>query len=147
MPRATRYSKKREAILSVLRDTKSHPSAEWVYQKLKPTHPDLSLGTVYRNLALFREQGVIQSVGVVEGQERFDADTSLHHHFVCQCCGSVIDLAFSPAQEDSWDQAVSQQYGFRTLRHELVFYGICNECQKETNEINEEEQNNEKVGL
>ena len=117
MPRATRYSKKREAILSVLRDTKSHPSAEWVYQKLKPT------------------------------QERFEADTSPHHHFVCQCCGSVIDLAFSPAQEDSWDQAVSQQYGFRTLRHELVFYGICNECQNETNEINEEEQINEKVGL
>ena len=132
MERTTRYSKKREAILSALRGTKSHPSAEWVYQTLKPTHPDLSLGTVYRNLALFRQQGVIQSVGVVNGQERFDADTSLHHHFVCERCGSVLDLDFRQEQEDSWDQAVSEQYGFKTLRHELIFYGICNTCQNKS---------------
>ena len=132
MERTTRYSKKREAILSALRGTKSHPSAEWVYQTLKPTHPDLSLGTVYRNLALFRQQGVIQSVGVVNGQERFDADTSLHHHFVCERCGSVLDLDFRQEQEDSWDQAVSEQYGFKTLRHELIFYGICKTCQNKS---------------
>lgn len=132
MERATRYSKKREAILSALRGTKSHPSAEWVYQTLKPAHPDLSLGTVYRNLSLFRQQGVIQSVGVVNGQERFDADTSLHHHFVCERCGSVLDLDFLQRGEDSWDQAVSEQYGFRTLRHELVFYGICKTCQNKS---------------
>ena len=132
MERATRYSKKREAILSALRGTKSHPSAEWVYQTLKPAHPDLSLGTVYRNLSLFRQQGVIQSVGVVNGQERFDADTSLHHHFVCERCGSVLDLDFLQQGEDSWDQAVSEQYGFRTLRHELVFYGICKTCQNKS---------------
>ena len=132
MERTTRYSKKREAILSALRGTKSHPSAEWVYQTLKPTHLDLSLGTVYRNLALFRQQGVIQSVGVVNGQERFDADTSLHHHFVCERCGSVLDLDFRQEQEDSWDQAVSEQYGFKTLRHELIFYGICKTCQNKS---------------
>ena len=132
MERTTRYSKKREAILSALRGTKSHPSAEWVYQTLKPTNPDLSLGTVYRNLALFRQQGVIQSVGVVNGQERFDADTSLHHHFVCERCGSVLDLDFRQEQEDSWDQAVSEQYGFKTLRHELIFYGICKTCQNKS---------------
>lgn len=132
MERTTRYSKKREAILSALRGTKSHPSAEWVYQTLKPTHPDLSLGTVYRNLALFRQQGMIQSVGVVNGQERFDADTSLHHHFVCERCGSVLDLDFRQEQEDSWDQAVSEQYGFKTLRHELIFYGICKTCQNKS---------------
>ena len=132
MERATRYSKKREAILSALRGTKSHPSAEWVYQTLKPAHPDLSLGTVYRNLSLFRQQGVIQSVGVVNGQERFDADTSLHHHFVCERCGSVLDLDFRQEQEDSWDQAVSEQYGFKTLRHELIFHGICKTCQNKS---------------
>ena len=132
MDRTTRYSKKREAILSALRGTKSHPSAEWVYQTLKPTHPDLSLGTVYRNLALFRQQGVIQSVGVVNGQERFDADTSLHHHFVCERCGSVLDLDFLQQGEDRWDRSVSEQYGFRTLRHELVFYGICKTCQNKS---------------
>lgn len=134
MERTTRYSKKREAILSALRGTKSHPSAEWVYQTLKPTHPDLSLGTVYRNLSLFRQQGVIQSVGVVNGQERFDADTSPHHHFVCERCGEVLDLDFRQDREENWDRTVSEQYGFRTLRHELVFYGICKTCQ--TNSMN-----------
>ena len=54
MERATRYSRKREAILNAIQSTDCHPSAEWVYQTLKPTHPDLSLGTVYRNLVLFQ---------------------------------------------------------------------------------------------
>ena len=83
MGRAVRYSKKREAVLSAIQGTDCHPSAEWVYQRLKPLHPDLSLGTVYRNLTFFRENGLIQSVGVVQGQERFDAVVSPHSHFVC----------------------------------------------------------------
>ena len=63
MERATRYSKKREAILNAIRGSDAHPSAEWIYQALKPAHPDLSLGTVYRNLLFFQRQGTIQSVG------------------------------------------------------------------------------------
>jgi len=54
MERATRHSKKRDAILNAIRSTKCHPSAEWVYQTLKPDHPDLSLGTVYHNLIFFQ---------------------------------------------------------------------------------------------
>ena len=76
MAKAIRYSKKREALLQIIQDTECHPSAEWLYQTLKPQHPDLSLGTVYRNLQFFREQGIIKSVGVVNGQERFDAETA-----------------------------------------------------------------------
>ena len=92
MERAMRYSKKREAILAALRGTRTHPTAEWIYQTLKPEHQDLSLGTVYRNLALFQRQGLVRSVGVVDGHERFDAFTAPHSHFVCSCCRSVIDL-------------------------------------------------------
>ena len=92
MERTIRYSKKREAILTAIRSTHCHPSAEWVYQKLKPEHPDLSLGTVYRNLIFFQQRGDIQSVGVVKGQERFDAVTTPHSHFVCNSCGAVSDL-------------------------------------------------------
>ena len=92
MERATRYSKKRADMLTLIQSTNCHPSAEWVYQQLKPTHPDLSLGTVYRNLALFQEQKLIKSVGVVNGQERFDGTVAPHSHFVCTSCGSVLDL-------------------------------------------------------
>ena len=60
MATAIRYSKKREAIYQVLKNTTSHPSAEWLYQTLKPDHPDLSLGTVYRNLVFFQQQGMVK---------------------------------------------------------------------------------------
>ena len=71
-----KYSKKREAIFSCICSTDTHPSAEWVYNQLKPQIPDLSLATVYRNLALFKREGRIVSVGVVQNLERFDANTA-----------------------------------------------------------------------
>ena len=130
MERATRYSKKREAILTAIRSTRCHPSAEWVYQSLKPEHPDLSLGTVYRNLIFFQQRGEIQSVGVVKGQERFDGETRPHSHFICNSCGAVSDL--EGIQVDTGlDQTVSRQYGFAVERHELTFYGRCPKCMQE----------------
>ena len=129
MVRTTRYSKKREAILEAMRMTKSHPTAEWLYQQLKPEHPDLSLGTVYRNLTFFREQGVIRSVGVVDGHERFDANTENHTHFVCTCCHSVIDIPDIAAGEQV-EQQVCRQYGFRTDHHDLTVFGTCDQCIK-----------------
>lgn len=132
MERTTRYSKKREAVLAALRATKSHPTAEWLYQSLKPEHQDLSLGTVYRNLTLFREQGLVRSVGVVDGHERFDADTTDHSHFVCACCHAVIDIpAVSVGEEIS--RQVSDKYGFGVEHHDLTFYGTCSECMQNKN--------------
>lgn len=90
------FSEKREAIYSLIRNTKTHPSAEWVYQQLKDKYPNISLGTVYRNMAMFVEQGLIVSIGTVNGRERFDADTSLHAHFICDECEAVIDLDYLP---------------------------------------------------
>ncbi len=127
MERATRYSKKREAILDAIRGTDCHPSAEWVYRRLKPSHPDLSLGTVYRNLMFFRERGDIQSVGVIRGQERFDGITTPHSHFVCERCGAVLDLPGVTPEDVS--PALSEQYGFTVNRRELTFYGTCKTCQ------------------
>ncbi len=137
MERTTRYSKKREAILTAIRSTSCHPSAEWVYQTLKPEHPDLSLGTVYRNLIFFQQRGDIQSVGVVRGQERFDAVTSPHSHFVCNSCGVVSDLHNIQLDADL-NRSVSRQYGLAVERHELTFYGLCPACMQK-NQNNEEE--------
>ncbi|MCI8870550.1 MAG: transcriptional repressor [Lawsonibacter sp.] len=129
MERAVRYSRKREAILQAIRSTNTHPSAEWVYQTLKPCHPDLSLGTVYRNLTFLREQGLIQSVGVVNGQERFDGLTSPHSHFVCSRCGGVSDLHGLTLDADL-DRQVGRQYRLVIERHELLFRGVCQKCSK-----------------
>lgn len=127
MEKATRYSKKREAILEAIRSTKTHPSAEWVYQTLKPDFPDLSLGTVYRNIARFREEGLVISVGTVNGQERFDGNVCPHTHFVCRSCGAVLDLpGFTP---DALDQdRIAAQHGVTIDHYELIFYGECPHC-------------------
>ena len=87
-----RFSKKRTAIYDCLCGTKTHPTADWIYQQLLPEFPDLSLATVYRNLAQLKEAGRIRSVGTVAGQERFDADLHPHGHLVCLRCGAVEDL-------------------------------------------------------
>ena len=137
MERAVRYSKKREAILTAIRGTSCHPSAEWIYQQLRPRHPDLSLGTVYRNLAFFLEHGLVQSVGVVRGQERFDGIVTPHSHFVCNCCGSVLDLPEIDLGA-GLDQAVSGQYGLAVQRHELTFYGLCSSCTNQPHNYKEE---------
>lgn len=127
MERTIRYSKKREAILEVIRGTDTHPSADWVYQTLKPGHPDLSLGTVYRNLSFFKEQGTVCCVGVVKGQERFDATVTPHTHFICDKCGAVVDLHAIPV-DPALDSKVGEQYGVEVDHHELVFHGVCEEC-------------------
>jgi len=121
-----RFSRKREAILATIRSTKSHPSAEWVYEQLKPDFPDLSLATVYRNIAEFLESGEVVSVGFVNSRERFDGDTSPHAHFVCDRCGAVLDVVMP--DDPALDEAAAKLLGARVDRHELVFRGVCGKC-------------------
>lgn len=127
MSKITRYSKKREAILDKLASTDIHPSAEWIYRSLKNEYPDLSLGTVYRNLSKFKEDGNIISVGFVDGQERFDGNTAPHSHFICRKCGAVIDMHRLKLDTDL-DEKASKLYGFKIEGHDLVFHGLCDKC-------------------
>lgn len=121
------FSRKREAILEAIRSTTAHPTAEWIYQQLKPAYPDLSLGTVYRNLAQFRAEGLIISVGVVDGQERYDGNTAPHVHFVCEKCAAVIDID-DLFLDSAQSMAVAEKYGFAVDYQELVFHGTCSQC-------------------
>ena len=127
MEQKTKHFKKREAILNCLRSTTSHPTAEWVHAQLKAEYPDISLGTVYRNLALFKEQGLVISVGTVNGVERFDADTEPHVHFICRSCHKVDDLPGMIIPE-SLTADVDRQTGGRTETCSLSFTGTCREC-------------------
>ena len=125
MEKVTRHSPKRDAILSCIRSTDCHPSAEWVYAMLKPQIPDLSLATVYRNLAKFRQDGVVLTIGSVDGQERYDGDIKPHSHFICRSCGKVADL---PAV--GVDVPNMAQVG-RSENCSVTFYGCCNGCLNE----------------
>lgn len=121
------FSEKREAIYNTIRNTKSHPSAEWVYNQLKDAYPNISLGTVYRNMSMLAQQGIIQSIGTIDGKERFDANTSPHTHFICECCGIVIDLDHYP-YNSRIDEMVTLSTGHAVKKHNLFFYGKCIHC-------------------
>ena len=127
MERTAKHFRKRDAILSCLRQTTEHPSADWVYAKLKPEIPDLSLGTVYRNLALFKEQGLITSLGTVKGVERFDGNTDPHVHYICSGCGKVLDLAEIQVPEEL-NASAAKASGGRVDSCQLTFTGICKNC-------------------
>ena len=119
--------RKRNAILECLRHTDVHPSAETLHEMLQKDNPDISLATVYRNLARFKNEGIITSIGAVGGIERFDARTDPHVHFVCSCCDLVKDLPQMETPESLCSQ-VSQQTGARVDSCQLIFTGVCKEC-------------------
>lgn len=127
MEKTSKHFKKRDAILTCLRSTPEHPSADWIYAKLKPEYPDISLGTVYRNLTLFKQQGIISSLGTVSGVERFDANTEPHVHFICTNCDAVIDLPQMAVPKELCRQAANDAGG-EVAACQLTFTGVCNSC-------------------
>ena len=127
MERNSKQYAKRSAILTCLRNTHTHPSAEAVHQLLQAEHPDISLATVYRNLALFKSQGIIQSLGTVGGIERFDANIAPHVHFICTSCHAILDLPQIDVPEQLKGM-VQQQCGGQVSECQLSFTGVCQNC-------------------
>ncbi len=119
--------RKRNAILNYLRCTDAHPSAETIYSDLKAQIPDLSMGTVYRNLNLFRQQGLVSTVATVKGVERFDANTDPHVHFICEDCDAVIDLHQLSTPQALCSEAESS-IGCTVSGCQLSFTGRCRNC-------------------
>ena len=122
---AVKHSKQREAILAELRSRKDHPTAEDLYFTLKAQMPNLSLGTVYRNLNMLASDGVILKISF-EGADRYDGNKELHYHFQCLECGRVTDVDM-PTFDDINSKAQAYAKG-RIDTHELIFSGVCDEC-------------------
>ncbi len=120
------FSSKRNAIYNAVCSTNSHPSARWIYDTLKPDIPDLSLGTVYRNLALFKNEGKINVVCNVNGEERIDSDTHPHPHFVCNSCGKVLDVGETSSVID--DSRELSRAGYTVESKYIIYYGTCPDC-------------------
>jgi len=127
MEASAKQFRKRNAILSCLRGTTLHPSAEMVHEMLHADYPDISLATVYRNLARFKSQGLIKSLGTVEGIERFDACTEPHVHFICTGCGAVMDLP-QIEMPHAQERAAERYSGGRVQECQLTFTGLCGKC-------------------
>lgn len=129
MPPTRRTSKKRQSIYDALCGTIAHPSAEQLYAQLKPEIPDLSLGTVYRNLNVLIEDGLITSVGNVKGEERYDANISEHSHFICTNCGKVFDVLLD-LSVNSLYPVVEQRISGKVKGYSLNYFGLCEGCCK-----------------
>ena len=120
------YSRQREAILNVLRSTDTHPTANRVYELVRQEIPNISLGTVYRNLAALSEAGEILSINVGDGFEHFDGDKSLHLHLHCRNCGSIADAAV----DQNLFNTLCSSNGFSPDTSVCVVYGVCKECEQ-----------------
>ena len=122
----TRHSQMRDNIYDYLCNTKAHPSADMIYRDLRVTYPSLSLGTVYTNLKLFEQEGKVIRVANVNGNERYDANTSDHVHLVCQKCGSVIDVM--EADMNAAKAACHLAGGAKITGIQIVLHGTCTDC-------------------
>ena len=119
------YSRQREAILAVLKDTTSHPSAAWIYDRVRIQIPNISLGTVYRNLAALEKEGMIIKVPVGDAREHFDGDTTPHSHFYCKSCEAISDIPFDPSD---MLKAAEENHGFEVHSVTYTFTGVCKDC-------------------
>lgn len=119
-------SRQRESIREFLISRKDHPTADIVYASVRRRNPNISLGTVYRNLTLLAKSGEIKRLSLGDGVDHFDADTSPHYHFVCRECGSVIDLEMDSIEKIV--DAARANFDGQIEGHMTYFYGICSHC-------------------
>lgn len=119
-----RNTKQRTGIAEFLMTRKDHPTAETVYIELKKTFPNISLGTVYRNLNILSENGEIQKLRFDDGLDHYDPNTDRHHHFICRECGSVEDIY---GVEES-ARIKPGTYDGEVMGHFIYFYGKCPKC-------------------
>lgn len=119
-------SSQREAILTLVRRLKTHPTAEEIYAQLRPSNPRLSLGTVYRNLHILAQQGEIREIHFGSGRDRFDGNTNDHYHFICRRCEDIIDLA-TPIRSELMADAEAA-LGRPVDSHTVQFFGYCERC-------------------
>lgn len=121
-----RQSIQRDRILELLKSTMSHPTADWIYGKLKKEFPKLSPGTVYRNLGILSDLGKVKKIGFGSTFDRYEANLSQHYHLICEECGSITDIVL-PECKDLLDKA-TELSDFKIREHQIEFYGTCKVC-------------------
>ena len=127
-----RLTPQRQVILEELAKVKTHPTANEIYDMVRKRLPRIGLGTVYRNLELMAENGMILKLEVGGSQKRFDATTELHYHIRCTCCGRVDDIELSAMPQ--LDQLASGSSDYQVLGHHIEFSGVCASCDEKQEE-------------
>ena len=128
MEKLRRFSRQRQMVLDVVKNRTKHPTADKVYEILKKDHPEISLGTVYRNLNLLSEMGEISRVETSSVKDHFDGNQHPHAHFVCRKCGGVFDLNLDISQ--LLQSAKGVEGSFRVEDCKVLVQGVCEDCLK-----------------
>lgn len=125
-----RLTPQRMAVLRVLAASEGHPSAEQIYNRVKPDFPMTSLGTIYKTIAVLQEMGEILELGFGEGSNRYDgAKPYPHPHLICIKCNKIIDGDLSLDQESL--RSLEQASGYKILHPQISLYGLCPDCKEE----------------
>ncbi len=122
------YSKQREIIFDTLQENVVHPTAEYLYTKIKEKDPRISLATLYRNLNQLAENGIIKKIDGLENSSHFDHNTHEHYHFICKKCKRVFDIDADVAPE--LIRKTEELTDFVIENHDIVFSGICKDCRQ-----------------
>ena len=123
-----RITPQRLALLELLVNSRDHPSARQLYDRLKDRFPTMSLATVYKTLNLLKDMGEVREIGLSDRDKHYDAFKPFSHaHLICTQCGSIIDVDTPTLQNQ--EQALAQRFGYRITGHRVDFFGICPQCQ------------------
>ena len=134
---AKRNTIQRQLVIAAVRFLANHPTAEEVYDRIIQEYPDISKGTVYRNLNSLVESGLLGKISVPSGADRFDHILARHYHIKCTRCGTFVNVENFEYIPDL-EEKVATLTGYKMDHHDIVFSGVCPECQKVAVEHNGE---------
>ena len=121
-----KYSRQRELVLNSVLWSNEHPTAEMIYENVRKEIPNISLGTVYRNLNQLVKHGMIRKVLLPGESDRFDKTLEHHNHVYCKKCHQLFDI--SSFNVEKINQTIERETGFQLLSHDIIFQGICKQC-------------------
>ncbi|MEW9677004.1 peroxide-responsive transcriptional repressor PerR [Lentibacillus sp. L22] len=122
-----RITPQRHAVLEYLLNSSTHPTADDIYKALEGKFPNMSVATVYNNLRVLREIGLVRELTYGDSSSRFDCNTTQHYHIICEECGKIVDFHYPSL--DEVESLAEQVTGFKVSHHRLEVYGKCEDCQ------------------
>jgi Fe2+ or Zn2+ uptake regulation protein len=128
----TRDTKQRRVVFETIRGTLSHPTADWIFERVRTTLPKISLGTVYRNLSVLKDEGMVREIYGSDRRAHYDAVTTKHAHFICSDCGSISDVHNLP--ECDW-RAAKELVGCDVTEQRIEFVGVCPVCRHRSKDL------------
>lgn len=128
----TRFTKQRQCIYDAIKSTQCHPDANWVYKKVCKKIPNISLGTIYRNINMLCNESKIKDISIEPGITRYEGNLSNHYHIICTKCSSIIDIENENASEINklLEEKLLKDLQYSDLTCDIVFKGICDKCKE-----------------